>query len=385
MSNVTNISQLSTGGQVSALLTAGLDVVENFTQYSSESQTSGSLPTGLMKSGVTLAKMFASTLGSTSVNANSAASIAGNLVGNTSIAGKGFIDAAANNSNLFSQTSELLKGQTELNFTDGLGELVSGDFFVDDAMLSAVSNSAFSASSDVLAGLPFGTSLSGASSAGLTVPNIIDPAAIPTDWIFITAPQDIGWDKQGNISTVDNYGTNSPYVIYSSTGMRKLSMNDVLIEGFSAGKEVEDHIIKLESMMNMVMNGESGYVSPYVWDLKSGDKSYGNFVIESLSIKEVMRNTKGRADRATASITLQQVPDFQINTGRDLATAADLASGKSIVSDKDKAGAAAAGGAAKPGAKATTGNTSSGNGGGDKEATPSKEPPAVDPGTITAN
>ena len=385
MSNVTNISQLSTGGQVSALLTAGLDVVENFTQYSSESQTSGSLPTGLMKSGVTLAKMFASTLGSTSVNANSAASIAGNLVGNTSIAGKGFIDAAANNSNLFSQTSELLKGQTELNFTDGLGELVSGDFFVDDAMLSAVSNSAFSASSDVLAGLPFGTSLSGASSAGLTVSNIIDPAAIPTDWIFITAPQDIGWDKQGNISTVDNYGTNSPYVIYSSTGMRKLSMNDVLIEGFSAGKEVEDHIIKLESMMNMVMNGESGYVSPYVWDLKSGDKSYGNFVIESLSIKEVMRNTKGRADRATASITLQQVPDFQINTGRDLATAADLASGKSIVSDKDKAGAAAAGGAAKPGAKATTGNTSSGNGGGDKEATPSKEPPAVDPGTITAN
>ena len=139
-------------------------------------------------------------------------------------------------------------------------------------------------------------------------------------------------------------------------------------------------------MMNMVMNGESGYVSPYVWDLKSGDKSYGNFVIESLSIKEVMRNTKGRADRATASITLQQVPDFQINTGRDLATAADLASGKSIVSDKDKAGgAAAAGGAAKPGAKATTGNTSSGNGGGDKEATPSKEPPAVDPGAITAN
>ena len=383
MSNVTNISQLSTGGQVSALLTAGLDVVENFTQYSSESQTSGSLPTGLMKSGVTLAKMFASTLGSTSVNANSAASIAGNLVGSTSISGKGFIDAAANNSNLFSQTSELLKGQTELNFTDGLGGLVSGDFFVDDTMLSAVSNSAFSASSDVLASLPFGTSLSGASSAGLTVSNIIDPATIPTDWIFITAPQDIGWDRQGSISTVDNYGTNSPYVIYSSTGMRKLSMNDVLIEGFSAGKEVEDHVIKLESMMNMVMNGESGYVSPYVWDLKSGEKSYGNFVIESLSIKEVMRNTKGRADRATASITLQQVPDFQINTGRDLATSADLASGKSIVGAKDKATGAATNKAAKPGAKATTGNTN--KGAADTQPPPSNEPLSRDPGKITAN
>ena len=360
MSNVTNISQLSTEGQVSALLTAGLDVYENFTQFSSESLSSGNLPTGLMKSGVTLAKMFASTLGSTSVNANSAASVAENLLGNTSVSGKGFIDAVSDNSNLFSQSSGLLKGQTDLNFTDGLGELVSGDFFVDDAVLSAVSNSAFTASSDALASFPFGTSLSDSAAASLTVSNITDPETIPTDWIFVTAPQDIGWDKQGSISTVDNYGTNSPYVIYSSTGMRKLSMNDALIEGFSAGKEVEDHIIKLESMMNMVMNGEVGYVSPYVWDLKSGDKSYGNFIIESLSIKEVMRNTKGRADRATASITLQQVPDFQINTGRDLATAADLASGKSIVSDKNKAaGATGAAGnkAAKPGAKATTANT----------------------------
>ena len=381
MSNVTNISQLSTGGQISALLTAGLDVVENFTQYSSESQTSGGLPTGLMKSGVTLAKMFASTLGSTSVNANSAVSVAGNLLGNSSVVGKGLLDAASNNTNLFSQTSGFLKDQTNLNFTDGLGELVSGDSFVDDAMLSEVSNAAFTASSNVLAGLPFGTSLTGEADTSLTVSDITDPETIPTDWIFITAPQDIGWDRQGNISTVDNYGTNSPYVIYSSTGMRKLSMNDVLIEGFSAGKEVEDHIIKLESMMNMVMNGEAGYVSPYVWDLKSGDKSYGNFVIESLNIKEVMRNTKGRADRATASITLQQVPDFQINTGRDLATAADLASGKSIVSDKDKAGgAAAANQAAQPGAKATGANTGGGAENPDRQVKVTK-----DPANITAN
>jgi len=383
MSNVTNISQLSTGKQVSALLTTGLDVVENFTQYSPESLSSGNLPSSLMKSSVTLAKMFASTLGSTSVNANSAASVAGNLLGDTSVVGQGLLDAASNNTNLFSQTSELLKGQTDLNFTDGLGELVSGQSFVDDELLSSVSNSAFTASSDALASLPFGSSLSGSASSSLTVSNITDPETIPTDWIFVTAPQDIGWDKQGSISTVDNYGTNSPYVIYSSTGMRKLSMSDVLIEGFSAGKEVEDHIVKLESMMNMVMNGEAGYVSPYVWDLKSGEKSYGNFVIESLSIKEVMRNTKGRADRATASVTLQQVPDFQINTGRDLATSADLASGKSIVGDKDKAKSAATNKAAKPGAKATTGNTN--KGAADAQPPPSNEPETRDPGQITAN
>jgi hypothetical protein len=147
--------------------------------------------------------------------------------------------------------------------------------------------------------------------------------------------------------------------------MRKLSLGDCLIEGFSAKKEVEDHVAKLEKLMTMVMNTQKGYVSPYVWDLRANEKSYGHFIIESVGIKEEMRNEKGRADRAKATISLQQVPDFQISDGRDLATKADLASGTSIVEAKDKdpnsaastAAAAAGGDKAKA---ATAGTTAAG-------------------------
>lgn len=372
--DVSNISQIAKVVETASSLTRRVQSSMNATQ-----PFSASIVSEVLKDSVSLASAFSASLGSSQVNTPAAASIASNMAGLSGAPlglGSGSIFGASSNTSFLDGASAFLSEGTTFGTLNGSGGIAPDVNYFSSDGLSDVMNASFADGASILGGAGSFLGGGGAGGGGLTVENILDPQTIPSDWVFVTAPQDIGWDKQGAISTVDNFGTNSPYVIYSSTGMRKLNLGEALIEGFSAGKEVEDHIIKLESMMSMVMNGEAGYVSPYVWDLRAGDKSYGNFIIESLNIKEVMRNKKGRADRATASITLQQVPDFQINDGRDLATSADLASGESVVSESQKkatagaTGATGATGANAPGSKATPGNSASGSASGDSNPDP---------------
>jgi hypothetical protein len=145
---------------------------------------------------------------------------------------------------------------------------------------------------------------------------------IPTSWYFITAPQDVSWSKEGRVSTADTYGTNSPYVLYGSTGLRKLTLSNAMLEGFSDRKTVEANIVALETCMNMVI--QNGYTAPYCWKAYSGGKSYGTFIIAGVKVKEVMRDLRGYATRAFVDIELQQVPDYQVNDGRDLASTSIL-------------------------------------------------------------
>ena len=143
-------------------------------------------------------------------------------------------------------------------------------------------------------------------------------ADIPKSWYFVTAPQDVSWSKEGKVSTAETYGTNTPYVMYGSTSLRKLTLGNVMLEGFSDRKTVEANIIALETCMNMVI--QNGYTAPYCWKMYSGGKNYGTFIITSVKVKEVMRDLRGYATRAFVDIELQQVPDYQVNSGRDLAS-----------------------------------------------------------------
>lgn len=273
-----------------------------------------------------MASLFSVGAGGNKPNLSALASTAAGLASAISPKNAGAIGTALTAAQTISSAYTAMKGLAGKGL--GVADLAKSVFA--DGALAGVANSAFG---------------DAASSLGITDGIIGDyftdgqfgaGGDIPRDWVFITAPQNISWDKQGETSLVNTYGSNNPYVIYSTTGSRKLTLGDCLIEGFSAGKEVEDHITKLEKMMTMVMNTQKGYVSPYVWDLRANDKSYGQFIINSVNVTEQMRNQKGRADRAMASIELQQVPDFQVNTGRDLATKVDLASGKSIASEDEK-------------------------------------------------
>ena len=143
-------------------------------------------------------------------------------------------------------------------------------------------------------------------------------ADIPKSWYFVTAPQDVSWSKEGKVSTAETYGTNTPYVMYGATGLRKLTLGNVMLEGFSDRKTVEANIVALETCMNMVI--QNGYTAPYCWKMYSGGKNYGTFIITSVKVKEVMRDLRGYATRAFVDIDLQQVPDYQVNSGRDLAS-----------------------------------------------------------------
>ena len=140
---------------------------------------------------------------------------------------------------------------------------------------------------------------------------------IPDEIYFITFPQDVSWSKDSVNSEVATYGSNSPYLTYGTTKLRNLSLGNCLFEGFSDGKAVEGNILELEAAMQMVIT-EFGSASPYCWDAYAGGKWYGTFIIQSVQVQEQMRDMSGNATRATVSVSLQEVPAFQVNSGIDI-------------------------------------------------------------------
>ncbi len=140
---------------------------------------------------------------------------------------------------------------------------------------------------------------------------------IPDEIYFITFPQDVSWSKDSVNSEVATYGSNSPYLTYGTTKLRNLSLGNCLFEGFSDGKAVEGNILELEAAMQMVIT-EFGSASPYCWNAYAGGKSYGTFIIQSVQVQEQMRDMSGNATRATVSVSLQEVPAFQVNSGIDI-------------------------------------------------------------------
>lgn len=142
-------------------------------------------------------------------------------------------------------------------------------------------------------------------------------AGIPQEVYLITAPQDVSWEKGSKTREIEAYGTNGAYLSYGTTGLRKLNLNNCMVEGFSDGKQVEGWILSLEACQLMVISPD-GFVSPYVWKVYAGSKSYGNYVITDVSISEVMRDMTGKATRAFADISLVEVPEAQVSSGADI-------------------------------------------------------------------
>ena len=141
-------------------------------------------------------------------------------------------------------------------------------------------------------------------------------------WSFITAPEDISWDVANQATRIDIFGTNNPPVVAGSRGMRDLSLGNSLVEGFVRGVTVEGKIAALEKLMNYRVNETDGFVSVPVYQVTANDKVYGNgfFIIKDIKIKEKMRDIKGDATRAYVDIALMEVPEYQVNSGRDQAS-----------------------------------------------------------------
>ena len=235
---------------------------------------------------------------------------------------------------------------------------------------------------------------------GLTV-------SVPSvSWNFICAPDEISWSSEAQVERVQMFGTNAPPVLSGSKSMRDLTLSNALVEGFSRNKTVEDKISQLEALMNFTLDTANGYVKVPVYRVTANQKIYGAgldfkdggyFVLKSVNVKETMRDLRGSATRATVDVSFVQVPSYQINTGRDIASQAvrGQTSILGTVGEKQAAtftalakqgliseGSATGSGKSTAGTKvpaATSGSAAQPANGGQKKATPSDGAVGDDP------
>jgi hypothetical protein len=143
-------------------------------------------------------------------------------------------------------------------------------------------------------------------------------------WTFITAPSEVSWNVANAANRVDVFGTNNPPVVAGSRGMRDVSIRDALVEGFIRNVQVEAKVAALEQLLNYNLNGSDGFVSVPCYQFYANNKTYGGlkgyYIIKDVSVKEEMRDLTGNATRARVDINLMQVPEYQVNSGRDQAS-----------------------------------------------------------------
>jgi hypothetical protein len=156
-------------------------------------------------------------------------------------------------------------------------------------------------------------------------------------WTFITAPEDVSWDIANNAQRIDIFGTNNPPVVAGSRGMRDLTLSNSLVEGFVRNVQVEGKVAALESLMDYGLNSSDGFVSVPVYQVWANEKSYGGpeayYIIKDVKVKETMRDLTGYATRAYVDISLMQVPAFQVNSGRDQASAVTSGAKSGLISE----------------------------------------------------
>jgi hypothetical protein len=141
-------------------------------------------------------------------------------------------------------------------------------------------------------------------------------------WTFITAPEEINWDIANGAQRIDIFGTNSPPVVAGSRGMRDLTLGNALVEGFVRNVTVEGKIASLEKLLDYKLNASDGFVSVPVYQVWANEKAYGNgyYIIRDVKVKEAMRDLRGDATRAYVDVSFMEVPAYQVNSGRDLAS-----------------------------------------------------------------
>ena len=156
------------------------------------------------------------------------------------------------------------------------------------------------------------------------------PSATTPPWNFTVSPEDISWAMNAEVDRIKIFGTNSPPVTSGTRGMRDLSLTNCLLEGFSRGVTVEDQVIALETLLNYSLNTSKGFINIPVYHLKANNKSYGDangndggfYVIKDIKVKESMRDLSGNSTRVNVDVSFTQVPQYQVDSGRDQASQA---------------------------------------------------------------
>ena len=171
-------------------------------------------------------------------------------------------------------------------------------------------------------------------------------------WTFITSPKEISWSVANASNRVEIFGTNNPPVTAGTKGMQELTLNDSLVEGFVRKVTVGKKIAALEDLLRYTLNGSDGFVSVPVYEIWANSRSYGGgsgsagyFIFKDIRVNEKLRDLKGDTTRAIVDVSFMQVPAYQVNTGRDQATAITAGqTSKLLPREAPKSSAAAAAG-----------------------------------------
>ena len=167
-------------------------------------------------------------------------------------------------------------------------------------------------------------------------------------WNFICAPDEISWSSEAQVERAQIFGTNQSPVTVGSKSMRDLNLGNALTEGFSRVKTVETKVAKLESLMNFTLDTKNSYVKVPVYYVTANNKKYGfglegkdggYFVIKSINVKEELRDLRGDSTRSIVDVSFMQVPPYQVETGRDIASKSVRAQDSILGASSSKAAA----------------------------------------------
>ena len=190
-------------------------------------------------------------------------------------------------------------------------------------------------------------------------------------WTFICTPEDISWNITNASNRVEIFGTNNPPVTAGTKGMRDLSLNNSLVEGFTRKVTVEAKIASLENLLLYSLNSSDGFVSVPVYEVWANSKSYGGssgsagyFIFKDIKVNEKLRDLKGDTTRATVDVSFTQVPAYQVNTGRDSASKTTSGGNSKLAQSQTQANSKAAQSSqvASQTKQNTTGNTAGAGG-----------------------
>ncbi len=139
----------------------------------------------------------------------------------------------------------------------------------------------------------------------------------PINFEFEISPEQLNWNKSGELSVSPTFLTNEQPVIYSRSTQSVLTLTSILFDSvhFPSKTDVLGDVTSLERLLSV----DADNFSPRVYDVFADTRKYGTFVISSLKIAEIRRTKEGKPSRIIADLVLQPIPSYQIRTSQDLA------------------------------------------------------------------
>lgn len=167
--------------------------------------------------------------------------------------------------------------------------------------------------------LGFNNSISAFTSLGGTVGRIPQTSVLQEGiWQFLFNPSEIEISAGPEFNTAEAWGVSEKEnsgrpLQWSRNKNAELKFNDILLNGYVFGKQVDDLEQGIFDLF-MSREGGAGQHGPDILEFVWGRRTFGPCVIKDIIVKEKMWDN-GLVVNATVSFVLEQIPEWTINDG----------------------------------------------------------------------